>query len=130
MVYYVQPVEPPGFVHLSRPWLPCRIKLKFAKKVFSNLLPQEVKNLPWHVFPSPVYPALQVQIYDPRELEQLALLSHTGEEALHSSTSEKGTHIRKLQYGRTKGCFIRTIGQIFIWSVQKIKNSDFLSPRV
>ena len=96
MVYYVQPVEPLGFVHLSRPWLPCRIKLKFARKVSSNLLPQEVKNLPWQVFPSPLYPALQVQIYDPRVLEQLALLSHTGEEALHSSTSEKRTDIPKL----------------------------------
>ena len=43
--------------------------------------------LPWQVFPSPVYPALQVQIYDPRVLEQLALMSHTGEEAPHSSMS-------------------------------------------
>ena len=43
--------------------------------------------LPWQVFPSPEYPALQVQIYDPRVLEQLALLLHTGEEALHSSMS-------------------------------------------
>ena len=110
MVYYVQPVEPLGFVHLSTPWPPRRMKLKFARKVSSNLLPQDVglkdsltlcvpltfSNLPWHVFPSPVYPDLQVQIYDPRVLEQLALLSHTGEEALHSSTSEKGTHISKL----------------------------------
>ena len=43
--------------------------------------------LPWHVFPWPVYPDLQVQIYDPRVLEQLALMSHTGEEAPHSSMS-------------------------------------------
>ena len=43
--------------------------------------------IPWQVFPSPVYPALQVQIYDPRVLEQLALMSHTGVEALHSSVS-------------------------------------------
>ena len=43
--------------------------------------------IPWQVFPSPVYPVLQVQIYDPRVLEQLALMSHTGEEALHSSMS-------------------------------------------
>ena len=43
--------------------------------------------LPWQVFPSPVYPALQVQIYDPRVLEQLALMSHTGVEAPHSSMS-------------------------------------------
>ena len=43
--------------------------------------------LPWHIFPSPVYPDLQVQIYDPRVLEQLALMSHTGEEAPHSSMS-------------------------------------------
>ena len=28
-------------------------------------------------------------LYDPRVLEQLALLSHTGEEALHSSMSRK-----------------------------------------
>ena len=110
MVYYVQPVEPLGFVHLSAPRPPCRMKLKFARKVSSNLLPQDVglkdsqtlcvpltfSNLPWHVFPSPVYPDLHVQIYDPRVLEHLALLSHTGEEALHSSTSEKGTHIPKL----------------------------------
>ena len=43
--------------------------------------------LPWHVFPSPVYPDLQVQIYDPRVLEQFALMSHTEGEALHSSMS-------------------------------------------
>ena len=43
--------------------------------------------LPWQVFPSPVYPAPQVQIYDPRVLEQFALMSHTGEEAPHSSIS-------------------------------------------
>ena len=43
--------------------------------------------IPWQVFPSPVYPALQVQIYDPRVLEQLALMSHTGVEAPHSSMS-------------------------------------------
>ena len=43
--------------------------------------------LPWQVFPSPVYPALQVQMYDPRVLEQLALMSHTGVEAPHSSMS-------------------------------------------
>ena len=43
--------------------------------------------LPWQVFPSPVYPVLQVQIYDPRVLEQFALMSHTGEEAPHSSMS-------------------------------------------
>ena len=43
--------------------------------------------LPWQVFPSPAYPALQVQMYDPRVLEQLALMSHTGEEAPHSSMS-------------------------------------------
>ena len=43
--------------------------------------------IPWQVFPSPVYPALQVQIYDPLVLEQLALMSHTGVEAPHSSMS-------------------------------------------
>ena len=43
--------------------------------------------LPWQVLPSPVYPALQVQIYVPRVLEQLALMSHTEEEAPHSSMS-------------------------------------------
>ena len=43
--------------------------------------------IPWQVFPSPVYPVLQVQIYDPRVLEQFALMSHTGREALHSSMS-------------------------------------------
>ena len=43
--------------------------------------------LPWHVFPSPVYPDLQVQIYDPRVLEQFALMSHTGVEAPHLSIS-------------------------------------------
>ena len=42
MVYYVQPVEPLGFVHLSTPWPPCRMKLKLARKVSSNLLPQDV----------------------------------------------------------------------------------------
>ena len=43
--------------------------------------------IPWQFFPSPVYPALQVQRYDPRVLEQLALMSHTGVEAPHSSMS-------------------------------------------
>ena len=122
MVYYVQPVEPLGFVHLSAPWPPCRMKLKFARKVSSNLLPQDVglkdsltlcvpltfSNLPWHVFPSPVYPDLQVQIYDPRVLEQLALLSHTGEEALHSSTSEKNN----------------TYPETAIWEDQKVFYQD------
>ena len=45
--------------------------------------------LPWQVFPSPVYPALQVQMYDPRVLEQLALMPHTGVEAPHSSMSRR-----------------------------------------
>ena len=49
--------------------------------------------LPPQVFPSPLYPALQVQIYDPRVLEQLALTSHTGGEALHSSMSKKNKNI-------------------------------------
>ena len=58
--------------------------------VLSKLLTFRLANyflLPWQVFPSPVYPVLQVQIYDPRVLEQLAFKSHTGEEALHSSKS-------------------------------------------
>ena len=41
--------------------------------------------LPWHVFPSPVYPDLQ--ICDQRVLEQFALMSHTGVEVPHSSMS-------------------------------------------
>ena len=57
----------------------CRLRCYHSKSSFI---------LPWQVSPSPVYPALQVQMYDPRVLEQLALMSHTGEEALHSSMSK------------------------------------------
>ena len=69
----------------------CRFLLVVTspRNLSSSLLLHDKKKfiIPWQVFPSPVYPALQVQRYDPRVLEQLALMSHTGVEAPHSSMS-------------------------------------------
>ena len=62
--------------------------------------------LPWQVFLSPVYPAPQVQIYDPRVLEQLALMSHTGGEALHSSMSRKKKKHIGVPQGSIVGSFL------------------------
>ena len=44
--------------------------------------------LPVQLKPSPLKPVLQVQMNEPAVFWQLALASHKGTEALHSSTSE------------------------------------------
>ena len=46
--------------------------------------------------PSPSYPVLQVQLYPPSVLVQLAFPSHSAEPSLHSSVSEEDTHKYKI----------------------------------
>ena len=46
--------------------------------------------IPMHFFPSPEYPGLQVQLYDPLLLLQTAFTSQVWDLFLHSSTSNDG----------------------------------------
>lgn len=48
-----------------------------------------LKNVPSQVAPSPVNPCLQVQLYEPSLLVQLAFLSHGLDSAEHSSISDE-----------------------------------------
>ena len=47
-----------------------------------------MESSPVHVFPSPEYPALQAQVYDPGVLLHMALIPQLWELAEHSSTSK------------------------------------------
>ena len=47
-----------------------------------------VFSLPVQLNPFPVKPVLQIQTNEPTVLQQMALTSQTGTEALHSSASE------------------------------------------
>ena len=51
--------------------------------------------LPWHNCPSPVYPSLQVQIWEPFVLLQFELTSQTWLPSLHSLTSENKNELPK-----------------------------------
>ena len=51
--------------------------------------------LPWHDCPSPVYPSLQVQIWEPFVLLQFELTSQTWLPSLHSLTSENKNELPK-----------------------------------
>ena len=51
--------------------------------------------LPWHDCPSPVYPSLQVQMWEPSVLLQLELTSQTWLPSLHSLTSENKNELPK-----------------------------------
>ena len=51
--------------------------------------------LPWHDCPSPVYPSLQVQIWEPFVLLQFELTSQTWLSSLHSLTSENKNELPK-----------------------------------
>ena len=54
---------------------------------------------PWHECPSPVYPSLHEQWYEPLALEQFALASQVWLLSLHSSTSVDTNYLReKPQY--------------------------------
>ena len=50
---------------------------------------------PWHDFPSPVYPSLQVQIWEPSVLLQFELTWQTWLPSLHSLTSENKNELPK-----------------------------------
>ena len=50
---------------------------------------------PWHDCPSPVYPSLQVQIWEPFVLLQFELTSQTWLPSLHSLTSENKNELPK-----------------------------------
>ena len=50
---------------------------------------------PWHDFPSPVYPSLQVQIWEPSVLLQFELTWQTWLPSLHSLTSENKNKLPK-----------------------------------
>ena len=47
-----------------------------------------MESSPMHVFPSPEYPDLHAQVYDPGVLLHTALISQLWELAEHSSTSK------------------------------------------
>ena len=51
--------------------------------------------LPWHDCPSPVYPSLQVQMWEPSVLLQFELTSQTWLPSLHSLTSENKNELPK-----------------------------------
>ena len=50
---------------------------------------------PWHDCPSPVYPSLQVQMWEPSVLLQFELTSQTWLPSLHSLTSENKNELPK-----------------------------------
>ena len=56
---------------------------------------------PWHDCPSPVYPSLQVQMWEPSVLLQFELTSQTWLPSLHSLTSENKNELPKRYLAET-----------------------------
>ena len=72
--------------------------------------------LPWHDCPSPVYPSLQVQMWEPSVLLQFELTSQTWLPSLHSLTSENKNELPKRYLTETniKFCFERESFFLFV----------------
>ena len=62
--------------------------------------------LPWHDCPSPVYPSLQVQMWEPSVLLQFELTSQTWLPSLHSLTSENKNELPKRYLAETNIKFL------------------------
>ena len=61
---------------------------EFLKLAFrASALCQSELYTPWHDFPFPKYPLLQVQLWEPLVLMQLAFMSQAWIPSLHSSIS-------------------------------------------
>ena len=67
---------------LGRPWIFLKVALYDAKS-----------NIPWHDCPSPVYPSLQVHLWEPSVLVQFAVTSQAWLLLRHSSISSSTNDI-------------------------------------
>ena len=93
----VQLWEPLVFVQFaftSQSWLPISMgNCLYAKLLVLNSVGYSYS--PWHDCPSPVYPSLQVQIWEPSVLLQFELTWQTWLPLLHSLTSENKNELPK-----------------------------------
>ena len=68
---------------------------------------------PWHDCPSPVYPSLQVQMWEPSVLLQFELTSQTWLPSLHSLTSENKNELPKRYLTETNIKFLFWKKEVF-----------------
>ena len=88
----------------KKPSFICRFDLHYNIKpsVYFSHIYEETKNknmlLPVQLLPSPVYPGLQVQLWDPSVLLHTALMSQLWVLIIHSSVSRKESAQRSQKY--------------------------------
>ena len=70
---------------------------KFLRKQFFLFAKSNAVIIPWHDCPSPVYPSLQVQLWEPSVLVQFAVTSQAWLPLRHSSISSS-TNDRDIEY--------------------------------
>ena len=85
---------------------------------------------PWHDCPSPVYPSLQVQMWEPSVLLQFELTSQTWLPSLHSLTSENKNELPKRYLTETNIKFPSFWGKSFFFNLRSLMRWSYLGMTV